>query len=176
MRRSLRPLAATLVALLMLAAVVAVAWMAIASGVLSASSASAGVRDPAPAPRAESTSIEPAAVISGGFQVSQPRDPFRPLVTEGSPIAGQPGVGGTGGSGAGGGTFNPDGTTITLQEIRDIAGILRATVIVNGVSYDVAVGETFAGSYKVISLSETKGVFMLGDSAFELTVGQQILK
>ena len=49
-------------------------------------------------------------------------------------------------------------------------------MIVNGISYDVGVGETFAGSYKVISLEETKGVFMFGDSAFELSVGQEILK
>jgi len=31
-------------------------------------------------------------------------------------------------------------------------------------------------SYKVISLTTTKGVFTFGDSAFELSIGQQILK
>ena len=43
-------------------------------------------------------------------------------------------------------------------------------------SKDVRVGDTFAQVYKVVSLSETKGVFMFGDAASELSVGQQILK
>lgn len=176
MYRSLRPMAATAVALLMLAAAAALAWMVVTSGILSPPSAAAEAGGPVtPVGVAVQPAVEPAAVVSGGFQVSQPRDPFRPLITEDSPVAGQPGTGGNGGAGSGNG-FNPSGTTITLQEIRDIAGVIRATVIVNGISYDVGVGETFAGSYKVISLTTTKGVFMFGDSAFELTVGQQILK
>jgi hypothetical protein len=162
----------------MLGAAVALAWMVISSGILSPSPAAADATGPGkPVVVEVQAAAEPAAVVSGGFQVSQPRDPFRPLITETSPVAGQPGAGGTPGSGSGNGSsFNPSGTTITLQEIRDVAGIIRATVIVNGISYDVGVGETFAGSYKVISLTATKGVFMFGDSAFELTVGQQILK
>jgi hypothetical protein len=172
----MRPVAATAVAVLMLAAAAALAWMVLTSGILSASSAVAGAPDQvAPVDVTVGAVVEPAAVVSGGFQVSQPRDPFRPLITESSPVAGQPGTGGSGGSGSGSG-FSPAGTTITLQEIRDVSGVIRATMIVNGVSYDVGVGETFAGSYKVISLTATKGVFMFGDSAFELTVGQQILK
>ncbi|MFC2177094.1 hypothetical protein ACFLRH_01610 [Actinomycetota bacterium] len=176
MYRSLRPMAATAVAVLMLVAAVALAWMVITSGILSASSAEADPSNPAnPAGVEVASVVEPAAVVSGGFQVSQPRDPFRPLITESSPVAGQPGTGGSDGTGSGNG-YDPTGTAITLQEIRDVSGVIRATVIVNGVSYDVGVGETFAGSYKVISLTATKGVFMFGDSAFELTVGQQILK
>ncbi len=173
---TMRPVAATVVAVLMLVAATALGWMVITSGVLSAAPASAGITAPPSraAPVQVTATVAPAAVVSGGFQVSQPRDPFRPLITEDSPIAGQPGTGGTTGTGTGG--FTPAGTTITLQEIRDGTIGLRATVIVNGVSYDVGPGETFATSYKVISLSSTKGVFMFGDSAFELTVGQQILK
>ena len=177
MRRTMRPLAAVAVSLLMLAAAVMLSWMVFTSGVLSPSPATAqsAVAPPASVPvQVESAVAAPTALVSGGFQVSQPRDPFRPLITEDSPVAGQPGVGGTGGTGAGG--FTPSGTVITLQEIRDTAGVMRATVVVNGISYDVGVGETFAGSYKVISLTTTKGVFMFGDSAFELSVGQEILK
>lgn len=177
MYRTMRPVAVTAVAVLMLAAAVALTWMVLTSGLLSAVPAAA--ESPiSGAPNFADVEVavaQPTAVISGGFQVSQPRDPFRPLITADSPIAGQPGTGGTGGTGSGG-TFNPPGNTITLQEIRDVTGVMRATVIVNGISYDVGVGETFAGSYKVISLSETKGVFTFGDNAFELTVGQQILK
>jgi hypothetical protein len=162
----------------MLAAAVALVWMALESGLLSAVPATASQQGAPQAATAAEVAVEtqaaPAAIVAGGFQVSQPRDPFRPLVTEESPVAGQPGVGGSGGSGSGG--FNPQGTVIVLQDIRDTSGVLRATVVVNGVTYDVGVGETFAGSYKVLSLTATKGVFIFGDTAFELTVGQEILK
>ena len=175
MYRAMRPLAATLVAFLMLAAAGTLAWMVITSGVLSASPATAGVPAPgAPVTAEAAPVVESAAVVSGGFQVSQPRDPFRPLITESSPVAGQPGTGGTGGTGSGG--FSPSGTTITLVEIRDGTVGLRATIVVNGVTYDVGPGETFATHYKVVSLTDTGGVFMFGDSAFELSVRQQILK
>jgi len=174
MERTMRPITATVIALLMLAAAAMLIWMVFTSGILSAAPATAETPHTAFAPEivAESVTAEPTALLSGGFQVSQPRDPFRPLITEDSPVVGQPGVGGTPGSGG----YTPAGTVITLEEIRDTAGVLRATVVVNGISYDVGVGETFAGSYKVISLSTTKGVFMFGDSAFELSIGQEILK
>ncbi len=103
--------------------------------------------------------------VLGSFQISQPRDPFRPLITEESAAGG----------GDGGG-FQPSGTTVKLVEIRDVDGVLRATVEVNGTSYDVGVGDTFAGSFKVVSLDSNSGVFLFGDNAFELSVGQQILK
>jgi hypothetical protein len=38
------------------------------------------------------------------------------------------------------------------------------------------VGDTFAVSFKVVSLSENGGVFTFGDSAFTLAVGQSIVK
>ncbi|MBT8207004.1 MAG: hypothetical protein KJO18_01925, partial [Acidimicrobiia bacterium] len=63
-----------------------------------------------------------------------------------------------------------------LIEVRLVNGVLRATVEVNGTTYDVGVGDTFAGSYLVVSLTEDSGVFTFGDTAFELGVGQQILK
>ena len=169
MRRAMRQVGAFTAALLMLGTAIVLSWMVMTSGVLSPSEAQASpVAPPVMASEADpAEAAEPTAIVTGGFQVSQPRDPFRPLITENSPGVTQPG---------GGETFTPAGTVISLQEIRDSAGVLRATVVVNGVSYDVGVGETFAGSFKVISLSETKGVFMRGDSAFELTVGQEILK
>lgn len=122
---------------------------------------------------AEERVVSPVGVVES-LQLSQPRDPFRPLITEDSPIAGQPGVGGQ--PGDAGDTFDPTGTTITLQEIKDVNGTLEATLTVNGVTWKVQVGDTFAVVYKVVSLSETKGTFMFGDTAFELSVGQQILK
>ena len=139
----------------------------------------------APAGIAETDAIEigDGARILFNAQLSQPRDPFRPLISEDSPITGVPGVGGDFGSGVGDGTdpgddngFSPDENAVALVEVRDVDGVLRATVTVGGSTFDVGVGDTFADIYKVVSLSEDSGVFLKGDSVFDLNVGQQILK
>lgn len=167
---------AFLVALILVATAVTSAWAILDSGVFAPTPAPvlggplAGVVD------AEALEAAGSVVVIDNAQISQPRDPFRPLVTEDSPIFGQPGVGGTPGDpGDGNGGFTPT-TTIALVEIRDVGGVLRATVTVNGESFDVGVGDTFGGSYRVVSLTEESGVFMFGDNAFQLNVGQQILK
>lgn len=115
--------------------------------------AAAGVSGPAPA--------------TGSFQTAQPRDPFRPLITETSP---------TGEDNGGTGTYEPSGTRVRLVAITDVGGVLRATVQVDSTTYDVGVGETFADSFMVVSLNADSGVFLYGDNAFELSVGQEILK
>ena len=125
--------------------------------------------------------IGDGARILFNAQLSQPRDPFRPLVSEDSPLTGIPGVGGEFGPGVGDGTddgngFAPDDNAVALVEVRDVDGVLRATVTVGGSTFDVGVGDTFADIYKVVSLSEDSGVFLQGDSVFDLAVGQQILK
>ena len=110
--------------------------------------------------------------IENAVQFSQPRDPFRPLITEDSEA--------DAGNGNGDTTTPPenqtDGVSVTLQEIRDVSGTLRATVIVDGVTYDVGVGDTFADTFVVVSPDTDSGVFLNGDNAFTLSVGQQILK
>jgi len=143
---------------------VALMWLALAPGIFSAQDERlegplAGVTEAA----------APAALIEGmriseSFQISQPRDPFRPLINEDSP---------TGGEGSG---FTPSGITVTVVEIRDVDGTLRATVQVNGITYDVGEGDTFATSFMVVSLEIDCGVFLYGDNAFELCVGETILK
>ncbi len=157
-------------AIILVGVAVAMAWIAF-SGSLS------GVSVPdfdGPLARAEIQEAVASPLIEGmriesSIQFSQPRDPFRPLITEDS--AGAPG-GGTGTNGDGTGV----GTSVTLQEIRDVDGVLRATVIVDGVSYDVGIGDQFAGRFMVVSLDSDSGVFLNGDNAFSLSVGQQILK
>lgn len=176
MQQSMRPFAAAAVAVLMLAAAALLSWMVVTSGVLSATPAAADT--PASAQPASPVvevqpAAPPAAVVSGGFQVSQPRDPFKPLVDEDSPVD-DGGVGGPGDDDNGNGTDTA--SKVTLVQVRDVSGVMRATMEVNGVRYDVGVGETFAVSYKVISLEVDSGVFTLGDKAFELSVGQEILK
>jgi len=174
--RRLRGLAAGLIAVGLVAAGIAAAWIVVTSGVLA---------DPPTHPddAAERVTAAPEALqapdpapLSAAFQISQPRDPFRPLINEGSTTGDIPGIGGEPGGEEPDDDFTPSATTITLKEVREVSGVLRATVVVGTVSYEVGVGDTFAVSYKVVSLTETKGVFTYGDSAFELSIGQQILK
>ncbi|MDH5374000.1 MAG: hypothetical protein OEX97_13735, partial [Acidimicrobiia bacterium] len=108
--------------------------------------------------------------VVGNFQFSQPRDPFRPLIVEGGIIISD----GTGGGGGGGGTI--DGIVVKLLDIADVGGDLRAKVEVAGVEYDVGVGETFATNFKIVSLDSDSAVILFGDNAFELLIGQEIIK
>lgn len=133
----------------------------------------------APAPAGTAISADVGVVSDGpidellpgmrlieNFQVSQPRDPFRPLITED-----------TGGTGNGGDPFDPTGTTVSLQSVTTLPdGSFQAVVRVAGTDYTVGAGDTFAGSYQVVTLTATGGTFLFGDSPFTLAVGEEILK
>jgi hypothetical protein len=160
---------AAAVAILLIGIAVAGAWMVVAPAIFE------GPDSVLDGPLAEAAIVEPATAeliegvrVLNSFQVSQPRDPFRPLITEDSPA-------GTNGDGTGNG-FEPSGLRVSLVETRDVAGVWRATVNVDGTDYDVGVGDTFAGDFKVVSLDADGGVFLYGDNAFELSEGQEILK
>lgn len=130
--------------------------------------------------------------VSPGFQVAQPRDPFQPLVT--SPPTTSEGTttvpGQTTTTGAGGSTTTtvagstttttkgdqPTGIRVMLLEVRDETAGRVAVVEVDGTTYTVKAGDTFATNFKVVSLTTNGGVFTYGDSAFTLAVGQSILK
>jgi len=168
---------AALVAVLLMGSSVLSAWVLLTSGLLGTDNTalSGPLAAAVPAEIAELESAE-GIRISGEFQISQPRDPFRPLITPDSPVIGQPGTGGEGTEGGPGDGFAPSGVVVALVDIRDVGGVKRATVTVNGTSFDVGVGDTFAVVYKVVSLDEVSGVFLFGDNAFQLNVGQEILK
>ncbi len=165
---------AAAVAIVMIGLAIAMGWLVLSGGVLGSDADS--VLE-GPLADTQIALAAPAALVEGmriesAVQFSQPRDPFRPLITD-AVIAGEGGGAGGGGGGENGVT---NGSSVTLQEINSVDGVLRATVIVDGVTYIVGVGDTFAGSFQVVSLTTTSGVFLNGDNAFELSVGQQILK
>jgi hypothetical protein len=109
----------------------------------------------------------PGMRLIDNFQVSQPRDPFRPLITEEVTDTGDGGVDG----------FDPTGTAISLISVTTLGdGSRQAVIRVAGTDYTVGVGETFAGSYQVVTLTDTGGTFLFGDSPFALAVGEEILK
>jgi len=196
-----RTVVSVLVSLVLVATAVASMWLMASAGVFTAT------EQPIPgAPTTDST--QPAAANSGseriisGFQVSQPRDPFEPLIgsnggggattttgaggaTTTTGAGGATTTTGAGGAttttGAGGATTttvgdSPDAIRVVLLEVREESGELVAVVEVDGETSTVGVGDTFATSFKVVSLTETGGVFTFGDSAFTLAVGQSILK
>lgn len=184
-----RSLTATALAFVMVAVGVFSIWLVTSSGVF----ASATPLLNGPLPSASSAAAGAATgsdlPLALNLQVAQPRDPFAPLTSEpplttstlpGQTTTTQPGQTTTTVVGESTTTttegFEPEGTRVVLLEIREEGGVDKAVVTVDGVTHIVGVGETFAGSFKVVSLSESSGVFLYGDSAFTLAIGQAILK
>ena len=194
-----RTLVAVLVAVLLVGTAGASVWLMASSGVLSLG----GDRQLPGAP--ESGGQNPGGVTipaAGGFRVAQPRDPFAPLITsptstttpDGSTTTGGDSTTTTGGGSTtttGGGSSTtttsggstttttsdtPTGKRVSLLEIRDEGGVKKAVLTVDGQTYTVGVGDTFATDFKVISLATSSGVFMYRDSVFTLAVGQSIIK
>jgi hypothetical protein len=130
---------------------------------------------PTPAPRATPTRLAPSSptptptgrAAPETFEVFEGKDPFRPLVGPGAPTPG-PSPGPTGG---------PRGAQrVTLVEITGSGASRTATVRVGSTEYRVRVGDTFAGSYRVVSLGSRCGTFSFGDEQFTLCEGQEVLK
>ncbi len=145
-------------------------WLLVAPAILGSSTVAPGSVVAADSNVITQGSIDdllPGMRLIDDFQVSQPRDPFRPLITED--------VGGTGDGGTDG--FDPTGTVVSLISVTTLADDSRQAVVrVAGTDYTVGVGETFAGSYQVVTLTDTGGTFLFGDSPFALAVGEEILK
>jgi len=70
------------------------------------------------------------------------------------------------------------GTPVSVLEVSAATGTTVARVQVGSTVYTVAVGDTFATSYRVVSLDTATGCgqFQFGDTPFELCTGQQTLK
>jgi hypothetical protein len=140
-----------------------------------------------PTTTAPSPEVETFEFISG-------KNPFTPLAgpgagggtsTDGSTTAttAAPGTsGGTGGTGStGGATGGVEPEPVQQVALLDVfveEGVVKANVRVNGTVHKVGVGDTFAGQYKVLSLSDADecGRFLFGDDAFRLCKGQQVTK
>jgi hypothetical protein len=79
-------------------------------------------------------------------------------------------------------TTAPSGTRVGTTVIRVVEvstgddGVVRASVTVNGEGYTVAVGETFARSFKVLDITGDCTTLLFGDSRFTLCAGEEIRK
>jgi hypothetical protein len=130
-----------------------------------------------PSPEASPTSVPET------FEVFESKDPFRPLVVaaaeppptgEGAPPAPSPSPG----AGAGGAPAPSGGTVIELLDIVDApeGGTAKAQVRIGNTVYTVAPGETFASTFKVLSISGTCATMLNGDDKFTVCEGEQIIK
>ncbi len=167
---------ATALSILLLAVGAAAGWLALAPQFLTAESVAfdAPLTDDVRVVEAEVAPLLQGMRITTTGQISQPRDPFRPLVSEDSQVIGGPGGG------------ERQGLEVALVSVTEVGGSVEAIVRVNGVEYSgLTEGEVFAGSFQVIALfpcpaddSECtpSGVFLFGDNSFEIDAGQTILK
>jgi hypothetical protein len=124
----------------------------------------------------------------GSFDVYAGRDPFQPPidVTSGAASTATGATAATGAAAATGASTgaatsatttapsqNPaPAKTIALVEVDGTT----AKVQVGGTVYTVSAGQTFATSYKLVSLSGNCGAFLFGDSSFSLCTGEQVIK
>ncbi len=166
------------VSILLIGFGVAAAWLAFTPGpgagteVLSGELAATDIVEVEGAPLLEGMRV------NGNLQFSQPRDPFRPLIVAGGIII----TDGTTDTTDPTDPIDPEvtipieGIVVKLLDIYDLAGVLRARIEVVGVEYDVGVGDTFATNFKIVSLDQDSAVILFGDNAFELQIGQEIIK
>lgn len=132
------------------------------------------------------------------FEVFESKDPFRPLVVEAAAAAGAPGTtpattnggtttaptsgtGTTGGTapsgpGAAGGSAPSGGQRVQLMDVFEEDGQQKAQVKVGSTVYTVAINETFADSYKLVSVSGNCATFLHGDDKFTLCEGEEVIK
>jgi hypothetical protein len=69
-----------------------------------------------------------------------------------------------------------DGHVVTLHEVRTNAAGPVAVMQVDTTNYEVSVGETFATSFRVLSIEGQCVTFLYGDDTSTLCVGQRTLK
>lgn len=148
----------------------------------------------------ESDEVEEAP-LPETFEVFSARDPFQQLVITPA-AAGEPSAPGSPaapvatpvGTTPGGGSVDPAdpappaepvtgtpatrvGTTVVrLVDISTAGDASTASITVNGTGYQVAEGETFAESFRVLDLSGTCATLLFGDSRFTLCAGDEIRK
>lgn len=104
------------------------------------------------------------------FLIFTGRDPFVPLIGQASP-APQPTVSPAGSpnpSPGGGSSTTIGGHTVVLDSIFTINGVQKVQVEVDGHVYTVAVGGTFAGNFRLTSISGSCASFTMGTQPFSL--------
>ena len=153
--------------------------------------APATVAGPVPTTTVPGQMVGPSTTLgtSGSVTAAASKDPFRPLVTPeaaGTVAGATPTSGGAVQStvpGAGAGTAStPGGGAVAAEQQVALVGIVTqsgaraARVEVDGTSYTVAEGDTFAGSYRAVDIGSSCATFESGSTPFTLCEGEAVLK
>ncbi|MBW3589087.1 MAG: hypothetical protein KY429_06685 [Actinobacteria bacterium] len=152
---------------------------------------------PAPSPTAPPAEESPPEET---FEVFESKDPFRPLVVAAATGGTGTTAGTTGttagttttsdtsgtttttegtapsGPGAAGGSAPSGGQRVQLIDVFEEDGQQKAQVKVGSTVYTVTIDETFAGSYKLVSISGNCATFLHGDDKFTLCEGEEVIK
>jgi hypothetical protein len=122
---------------------------------------------PAPSP-SPTTKPSPKLVFTG-------RDPFAVLVKASPSPSPSPTSSPTGSAAPTSNlsTIIVGGHTVTLVDIKDVSGTKKAVVKVDSDVFTVAPGETFGGTFKLVSIEGSTGNFLYGDQGFTLTLNIQ---
>jgi hypothetical protein len=141
--------------------------------------------------------IIPSTTVAPTGAVGSVKDPFQPLVTAGAAAAtaqagatATPAGGATGATpttiaatqptvpGAGAGTATTPGGGATAEREVTLVSVTgnSAKVSVDGTSYTVQEGESFAGDYRVVDIGSACATFESGTTPFTLCEGEAVLK
>jgi hypothetical protein len=139
---------------------------------------------PAAKPAAKKPVVQPQSYND----VQARTDPFKPLVVEPvaapvAPPAAPAAPGGTAAPAPAGGSGTTAGSSTTVQGQRVILlhvykrdGKSYAQTKVGDKVYSPALGDVFAGSYKLLAVSGKSATYLFGDEQFSLSEGQEVLK
>ena len=118
------------------------------------------------------------STIPQTFNGTVGRDPLKPLVTvvPVTPAVGAAGAGSTSVPAAGGTTTQTGTTPVALQKVYKQGGKTYAQLTVSGAVYAPTVGQTFAQSFQLLSVSSGLATLVQGDEQFTLKVGQVVLR
>jgi hypothetical protein len=104
----------------------------------------------------------PAVADVTNSEVFTPRDPFQPVILPASAL-----------EGIGSEATDPD--TLTLLEIIEENGVLKAVLQLGADKHTLSAGEIISGTpWQVVSVGSSSAVMMYGDTQITLTVGQGI--
>jgi hypothetical protein len=156
-------------------------------GASDSTAATAAAGAPAASTTTTTAPAEPSTP-NQSFDVFTTKNPFQPLVTDSTATSGSTTDTTSPPVDTSDGAVPPPiipqeqapaaGTPVSVLEVSDATGATVARVQVGSTVYTVAAGETFATSYRVVSLDAGTGCgqFQYGDTPFELCTGQQTLK
>lgn len=103
-----------------------------------------------------------------GYEIYENKDPFQPLVGKGSSTTVTTTT-----------TTTPGGVTTTTSATATLVSVssdgTKATINISGTPYpDLRAGDTFAGSYKLLSIGTGSVTILYGDNQYTLYLGETL--